>query len=165
MLTFFCKLNKIFEITSQKYYFQNFEILFKCVNLRESFYNISKRIKYLLVFKNISESWICNVTMKYFAMFNENVATIFQLQWSIGNISDIFMQYSVLTCRSTSPGTNPQMALVISNSLHFSKELTFKWHVSDFHVNRTINSKATVVKVLLLLDLCTKWTKTNFVCW
>ena len=31
--------------------------------------------------------------------------------------------------------------------------------MSDFHVNHTINSKATVVKVTLLLHLCTKWTK------
>ena len=31
-----------------------------------------------------------------------------------------------ITHRSISPGTNPQMALVISNPLRFSKELTFK---------------------------------------
>ena len=31
--------------------------------------------------------------MKYFAIFDENVATIFELQWNIGNISDIFLQY------------------------------------------------------------------------
>ena len=34
--------------------------------------------------------------MKYFAIFDENVATIFQLQWNIGNSSNIFLQYSVL---------------------------------------------------------------------
>ena len=34
--------------------------------------------------------------MKYFAIFDKNVATIFQLQWNIGNIPDIFLQYSVL---------------------------------------------------------------------
>ena len=44
----------------------------------------------MFVFKNIAESWNCNVAMKYFAIFDENVATIFQLQWNIGNIPDIF---------------------------------------------------------------------------
>ena len=39
-------------------------------------------------FKNISESCNCNVAMKYFA--------IFQLQWNIENIPEIFLQYSVL---------------------------------------------------------------------
>ena len=34
--------------------------------------------------------------MKYFAIFDKNVATIFQLQWNIGNIPDIFLHYSVL---------------------------------------------------------------------
>ena len=34
--------------------------------------------------------------MKYFAIFDKNVETIFQLQWKIGNISDMFLQYSVL---------------------------------------------------------------------
>ena len=34
--------------------------------------------------------------MKYFAIFYKNVETIFQLQLKIGNISDMFLQYSVL---------------------------------------------------------------------
>ena len=34
--------------------------------------------------------------MKYFAIFDKNIATIFQLQWKIGNISDMFLRYSVL---------------------------------------------------------------------
>ena len=34
--------------------------------------------------------------MKYFAIFDKNVETVFQLQWKIGNISDMFLQYSVL---------------------------------------------------------------------
>ena len=34
--------------------------------------------------------------MKYFAIFNKNVAKVFQLQWNIWNIPDIFLQYSVL---------------------------------------------------------------------
>ena len=32
----------------------------------------------------------------YFAIFNKNVAKLFQLQRNIGNIPDIFLQYSVL---------------------------------------------------------------------
>ena len=38
-------------------------------------------------FKNISEFLNCNVAVKYFAIFDKNIATIFQLQWKIGNIS------------------------------------------------------------------------------
>ena len=34
--------------------------------------------------------------MKYFEIIDKNVAAIFLLQWKIGNISDIFLQYSVL---------------------------------------------------------------------
>ena len=34
--------------------------------------------------------------MKYFAVFDKNIVTIFQLQWNIVNISDMFLQYSVL---------------------------------------------------------------------
>ena len=34
--------------------------------------------------------------MKYFEIIDKNVAAIFQLQWKIGNISDMFLQYSVL---------------------------------------------------------------------
>ena len=73
-------------------------IIFHCNwNIIASFkYLVFFSIKYLFVFKNISESWNCNVGMKYFAIFNRNVATIFQLQWNIGNIPDIFLQYSVL---------------------------------------------------------------------
>ena len=49
-----------------------------------------------IFFFNISKSWICNVAMKYFAIFDKNVATIFQLQWNAGNIHNNFLQYSVL---------------------------------------------------------------------
>ena len=31
--------------------------------------------------------------MKYFAIFDKNVETIFQLQWKIENIYDMFLQY------------------------------------------------------------------------
>ena len=34
--------------------------------------------------------------MKYFGIIDKNVAAIFQLQWKIVNISDMFLQYSVL---------------------------------------------------------------------
>ena len=34
--------------------------------------------------------------MKYFSKFDRNVVTILHLQWKIGNISDMFLQYSVL---------------------------------------------------------------------
>ena len=34
--------------------------------------------------------------MKYFKIFDENFATIFQLRRNIGNISEMFLQYSVL---------------------------------------------------------------------
>ena len=37
--------------------------------------------------------------MKYFGIIDKNVATIFQLQWKIGNISEMFLQYSVLCGR------------------------------------------------------------------
>ena len=60
------------------------------------FCNISKSIKYLFVLKNISECWNCNVAMKYFAIFDKSVATIFQLQWNIENIPVTFLQYSVI---------------------------------------------------------------------
>ena len=63
----------------------------------ESFYNISQTIKYLFVFKNISEIKNCNVAMKHFAIFYKNVETIFQFQWKNENISDMFLQYSVLS--------------------------------------------------------------------
>ena len=35
--------------------------------------------------------------MKYLSIFYRNVVTIFHLQWKIGNISDMFLQYSVLS--------------------------------------------------------------------
>ena len=34
--------------------------------------------------------------MKYFEIIDKNVAVLFQLQWKTENISDIFLQYSVL---------------------------------------------------------------------
>ena len=34
--------------------------------------------------------------MKYFSIFDKNVAKIFHLQWKIGNIPDMFLQHSVL---------------------------------------------------------------------
>ena len=34
--------------------------------------------------------------MKYFGIIDKNVAAIYQLQWKIGNIFDVFLQNSVL---------------------------------------------------------------------
>ena len=70
---------------------QYFEIFLKSVksaHFNEIVHNIFKSIKYLFVYKNISECLNCNAAVKYFA--------IFQLQWKIGNISHMFLQSSVL---------------------------------------------------------------------
>ena len=64
--------------------------------LTKSVYSISKSIKYLFTYKNISESKNFNVAMKYFGIIDKNIAAIFQLQWKIGNISDMFLQYHLL---------------------------------------------------------------------
>ena len=45
----------------------------------KSVYSIYKSIKYLFIYKNISESWNCKVAMKYFGIIDKNVAEIFQL--------------------------------------------------------------------------------------
>ena len=47
----------------------------------------------------MSSSFPKHVAMKYLTIFYKNVETIFQLQWKIGNISDMFLQYSVLCGR------------------------------------------------------------------
>ena len=63
---------------------QYFEIFLKSpksAHFNEIVYNISKSIKYLFVYKNISESQNCNIAVKYFAIFDKNIATIFQLQY------------------------------------------------------------------------------------
>ena len=51
--------------------------------------------------------------MKYFGIIAKNVAAVFQLQWKIGNICDMFLQYYVLcgyftqkTPRNFSPNYN-----------------------------------------------------------
>ena len=62
---------------------QYFEIFLKSVksaHFNEIVYNISKSIKYLFVYKNISECLNFNVAVKYLAMFDKNIVTIFQLQ-------------------------------------------------------------------------------------
>ena len=46
----------------------------------KSIYSISKSIKYLFIYKNISESLICNVAIKYLGIIDKNVTAIFQLQ-------------------------------------------------------------------------------------
>ena len=60
------------------------------------YYCVSYRHILTKSFYNIFKSWNCNIAMKYVLIFDKNVATIFQLQWNIGNIPDIFLQCSVL---------------------------------------------------------------------
>ena len=67
------------------YYFEIFLKSVKSAHFKEIVYNISKSIKYLFVYKNISECSNFNVAVKYFAIFDKNIATIFQIQWKIGN--------------------------------------------------------------------------------
>ena len=55
-----------------RHYFQHLET--------ESFYNISKSVKYLFVCKNISENLNCNIGMKNVAIFDKHVAIEFQLE-------------------------------------------------------------------------------------
>ena len=73
-----------------RHHLQYFEIFLKCV--KSAYFNEIC----LFIYKNISESYHCNVAMKYFGIIDKNFAAIFQLQWKIGNISDMFLQYSVL---------------------------------------------------------------------
>ena len=82
-------------------YFEIFLKSLKSVLFNEIVCDSSKSIKYLLVYTNISECYNYNIAVKYFAIFEKNIATIFQLQWNIGNISEMFLQYSVL-CGSLS---------------------------------------------------------------
>lgn len=46
-------------------------------------------------------------------------------------------------------------------SIHFSNESTFKLDLSNFYINRTINNKVTVGKVVQFLHLCNKRKKMN----
>ena len=55
----------------------------------KSFYNISKSTKFY--FSKIFQSRNFNVAMKYFAIFDKNL-TIFQFQWKIRNIFDIWIK-------------------------------------------------------------------------
>ena len=102
-------------------------------------------MKYLFVFKNISESCNFNIAMKYFAVFNKNGPTIFQLQWNIGNMPDIFLQYSVLCefsyqrletqlmCANFAPDLNPVCANCAASSLincFLRKILSFSYKYS-----------------------------------
>ena len=98
----FSELNKISKITFQKYnlekmfphHLQHLEILLKCVSNRhistKYFYNISKSIKYLFVFKNITQCWNCNVAMKYFAIFDQNISIAMKYKRYSWHISAIF---------------------------------------------------------------------------
>ena len=61
-------------------YFKIFLKSVKSAHFNEIVYKIFKSIKYLFVYKNISECSNCNVAVKYFAILDRNIATIFQLQ-------------------------------------------------------------------------------------
>ena len=50
--------------------------------------------------------------MKYFGIIDKNVAAIFPLQWKIGNISDMFLHYSVL-CGIINNSTMFQLTLYV----------------------------------------------------
>ena len=68
--------------------------------------------------------------MKYFGIIDKNVAAIFQLQWKIGNISDMFLQYSVLC------GYNQ----AIHTALNLTGKLTVDPVVNNLDVNVTLNN-------------------------
>ena len=80
--------------------------------------------------------------MKYSVIFKENVATIFQLQWNIENIPDIFLQYSVL-CRfsflmmevSSAPSSMLRQFVTLTERNINKKKLlliTFNWRDDTF---------------------------------
>ena len=51
--------------------------------------------------------------MKYFVIFDKNVATIFLLHWNIENIPDIFLQYSVLCGRNWNSETTEHSGFAV----------------------------------------------------
>ena len=57
--------------------FGNIVAMYKIDIFQRNISNISTSIEYLFVFKNISESKNCNVTMKYFAIFDAIVLQYF----------------------------------------------------------------------------------------
>ena len=107
--------------------------------LTESFYNIYKSIKYLFVFKNIWESWNYNVAMKYFARFDKNLATIFQLQWNIGNIPDVFLQYSMLRGRACATKLNHYYWVETLESLKIQGNLGLFSEISRCEIKNSTN--------------------------
>ena len=68
--------------------------------------------------------------MKYFGIIDKNVAAIFQLQWKIGNISDMFLQYSVLCGYSQA----------IYSALNLTGKLTLDPVAHNPDVNVTLNN-------------------------
>ena len=59
--------------------------------------------------------------MKYFGIFDKNVATIFILQWKIGNISNMFLQYWLLC--GIIIGVEPLSHLLIILIIFYSQHL------------------------------------------
>ena len=72
--------------------------------------------------------------MKYFGIFDKNFERIFQLQWKIRNISDMFLQYSVLCGKLFSPDLMPMQIFfhdnynVDSNTEHWETKITLLSH-------------------------------------
>ena len=79
--------------------------------------------------------------MNYFAIFDKNVKTMFQLQWKIGNISDMFLQYSVLCGEQSSSRT-----LIFSILCYPEKILYFS--ITYLHITGTL--KKWKIRYLLL---------------
>ena len=73
--------------------------------------------------------------MKYFGIIDKNVTAIFQLQWKIGNISDMFLQYSVLCGSYTvkTPESINQTPLCLSMYLRLLK---FEIHPRRFESSK-----------------------------
>ena len=66
--------------------------------------------------------------MIYFAIFAKNIATIFQLQLKIGNISDMFLQYSVLCGYLVKEFHQLSLSLTCPNSvLRFLTSCIISW--------------------------------------
>ena len=76
--------------------------------------------------------------MKYFGLIVKNVAAIFQLQWKIEKIPDMFLQYSVLCGLLRLPGKLSQVTfpykVVINNH-----SITIEWNPKFFNYSQGFN--------------------------
>ena len=89
--------------------------------------------------------------MKYFEIIDKNVAAIFQLQWKIGNIFDVFLKYSV------------QCEYFGSNFLNNSRQFFFKFlrerKIATCNNVWSYHYKDTSLKFTLLFNEFTKTLK------